>query len=216
MSTAIDSITGNDCDENALVSQVLAGDRQAFERLYHKHYDQIYGIVCRFRLSGDDTDDLVQMTFVKAFEALDRFRGDAAFSTWLTQIALNFCRSHCRVQTRRGKWVVEAEDLDEPFHHGINSVAYEDPQKNMQIQARQDVVRRCIKRLPRLYQKAMWLKYVQDQSYEAIIKELQVSEGTAKTWLFRGRNQVAQELKKRRYQSVLKGQDDLLAPFFGY
>ena len=83
-------------EEDALISRAREGDGHAFGLLYEKHRAQVRNVVCGRVWDSDDRDDLVQMTFVRAYQALPRFRGQSLFSTRLHRIALNLCTSHTR------------------------------------------------------------------------------------------------------------------------
>ena len=78
-------------EEQALIMSARAGDGMAFERLYKKNVARVYAVVASRTQNRDDIDDLVQVVFIRAYESLQKFRGDAAFSTWVTRIAMNVC-----------------------------------------------------------------------------------------------------------------------------
>ncbi len=92
-------------NERDLVDRVRRGDRGAEYALYHRHAARIHSLV--FRLCGDPelTNDLTQDAFVRAFERLDLFRGDASFGTWLHRIAVNLTLNAKRSEQRRSRWL---------------------------------------------------------------------------------------------------------------
>jgi len=187
-------------EDNTLIQNSLSGDRQAFEKLYQKYRNQIYGTLVQ-RLSDRDTvDDLMQNTFLRAYRSLHTFKGNAAFSTWLTQIALNVYRSHLRSQQVRQNWVSQTED-PETVPTVIRDLKTSDsPDQIVQNRERTELVRQSIQNLPERYRKAMWLRYVKDWSYEEITHALQVPLGTVKTWLCRARRQLKSDFRKRGLQ----------------
>jgi RNA polymerase sigma-70 factor, ECF subfamily len=84
-------------DANAeLVQRAIAGERRAFDELYHAHAAGVYRLLTRLVGTGADRDDLVQQAFLEAFRSLPKFRGDAAFATWLHRIAVNVAYQHLR------------------------------------------------------------------------------------------------------------------------
>lgn len=88
--------------DEALVEQTLASHKEAFSELYERHRERVLRIAFRFAGNRADALDLCQEVFVKAFEALPTFRGQARFTTWLTRVAANTCVDHCRhAQVRR-------------------------------------------------------------------------------------------------------------------
>ncbi|MSS70194.1 MAG: sigma-70 family RNA polymerase sigma factor [Candidatus Latescibacteria bacterium] len=179
-------------EDRDLIRRALAGDQRAFEALYRAHRPRVYAIVVR--RDRDEAEDLVQMTFVRAFQALKGFRGDAAFSTWLTQIALNVCASHLRTQQVRQ--VYEAAIVESLHPVERTCPHHESPEEAVFGRWRQERVRRGIQTLPPRYQEAVYLRYVQDRSYGEITRTLRVPMGTVKTWLCRARRQLKGEFRK--------------------
>jgi RNA polymerase sigma-70 factor (ECF subfamily) len=155
------------------------------------------------RVSDRDlTEDLVQTTFLRAFRSLNTYRGDAAFSTWLTQIALNVFKSHLRAQRVRQTWVHETEDPERATGIDREPAPCENPEQVMQQKERRKLVIQGIRSLPARYRKAVWLRYIKDWSYEEITQALQVPMGTVKTRLCRGRRQLKGEFRKLGLQAV--------------
>ena len=182
--------------DQTLIRASLSGDRRAFETLYHKYQSQIYGTLAQ-RISDRDTiDDLMQDTFFRAYRSLHTFKGQAAFSTWLTQIALNVYRSHLRSQQVRQNWVRQTED-PEVVHNVLRDlIPGALPDQIVEKRERIQLVHKSIQNLPERYRKAMWLRYVMDWSYEEITQALRVPLGTVKTWLCRARRQLKSEFRK--------------------
>lgn len=182
-------------DQN-LIRASLSGDRRAFEKLYHKYQNQIYGTLAQ-RISDRDTvDDLMQDTFFRAYRSLHTFKGQAAFSTWLTQIALNVYRSHLRSQQVRQNWVYQTEDPEVVRNVIRDIIPGTLPDQIVEKRERIQLVHKSIQNLPERYRKAMWLRYVMDWSYEEITQALRVPLGTVKTWLCRARRQLKSEFRK--------------------
>jgi len=92
-----------DSMEKALVDKSIRGDVEAFETLIRSHQKKVYNIALRMTKNPDDAQELSQDTFVRAFTAVRKFRGDSSFSTWLYRIAMNVCTDFLR---KRGKAVV--------------------------------------------------------------------------------------------------------------
>ena len=182
--------------DGVLIQKSLAGDRKAFEKLYHQHRNQVYGILAQRLRDRDTLDDLVQNTFMRAFRSLHTFKGDALFSTWLTQIALNVYRSHLRSVQSRQNWIQTSEDPESLGGVMCDRDQMDDPIRFVQDKERAELVRQSIDKLPERYRKAMWYRYVLDWSYEEITQALQVPLGTVKTWLCRARRQLKGEFRK--------------------
>lgn len=86
--------------DRALVRRVQDGERGAFDILVTKYHHRILGLIKRRIHNPVDAPDVAQETYLKAYRAINRFRGDCAFYTWLYQIAVNACRHHTRSVTR--------------------------------------------------------------------------------------------------------------------
>lgn len=76
-------------DDQQLVRDAQAGDHAAFEELVRRHADRLYAVVRRLVDSAHDADDVTQEAFLRAWRGIGRFKGDAAFSTWLYRIGVN-------------------------------------------------------------------------------------------------------------------------------
>jgi RNA polymerase sigma-70 factor (ECF subfamily) len=174
--------------EKQLVQNAKSGDLEAFDMLYRAHQPRIYHTVLS-RAHPDDVDDLVQVTFLRAFECMALFRGESAFSTWLTRIALNVCNTQWRTRS-----IQQARHVSVDMTEAVADV--ETPDVGMQRAEFEALVRDVIGHMPEKYCRAIWLHYVLDHSYEDITKILVVPVGTVKTWLNRGRQELKQRLKR--------------------
>lgn len=101
-----------EAEESALVSAATAGDRRAFAALYQRHLDSVYARLTRVIGPAPERDDLVQQIFLDLYRALPRFRGEAAFSTFLHRIVLNVACEHLE-RRRRGRGRNEPLDARE-------------------------------------------------------------------------------------------------------
>lgn len=189
-------------EDRVLIRRVLGGDPSAFDTLYKTHHPRVYATIARRVSDRDLIEDLVQTTFLRAFCSLKTYRGDAAFSTWLTQIALNAFKSHLRAQRVRQTWVHQTEDPELATGIDREPAPCENPEQAMQQKERRKLVIQGIRCLPARYRKAVWLRYIRDRSYEEITQVLQVPTGTVKTWLCRGRRQLKGEFRKLGLQAV--------------
>lgn len=95
-----------------LARRAANGDRGAFDDLYRRHVDAVYRLLTRLVGPDPEREDLVQRAFLEVFRALPRFRGDAAFSTWLYRVVANVAYEHLRSRRRRPTTPVAPEDLD--------------------------------------------------------------------------------------------------------
>ena len=184
-------------NEQYLVRRAIDGDAAAFGVLYRACHEQIYATMVRRTSDPETAQDLVQTAFLKAYGALGSYRGEAAFATWLTQIAMNVHKSHFRKQQVRRRWIKVTDDPAALADAARMPVAGENPEVSVERNQQRELVRKSIRALPARYRKVVWMRYVRDWSYEEITLALQIPMGTVKTWLNRGRYQLKGEFKKR-------------------
>lgn len=175
--------------DQALIHQAQAGNKVAFNTLYQMHQARVRTLVAKYAQDTDDLEDLQQTVFVKAFLGIKRFRGDAAFTTWLTRIAINVGTTHLRSLRTQRNGQSKLEQLPER--------PPENTPEDMTLKREQlRLVKRGIQSLPKPQRRAVWLRYMKDFSYQEIVQELNVPLGTVKIWLHRGKHQLRHELEK--------------------
>ena len=184
-------------NERQLVRRAVEGDAAAFGVLYRAFHEQIYATMVRRTSDPETAQDLVQTAFLKAYSALGSYRGEAAFATWLTQIALNVHKSHFRKQQVRRRWIMVTDDPAALADAMRVPVAGENPEVSVERIQQRELVRKSIRALPARYREVVWMRYVRDWSYEEITGALQIPMGTVKTWLNRGRYQLKGEFRRR-------------------
>ena len=150
-----------------------AGDRSAFDRLVERHQREIYRLCFRYVNNHEDASDLAQDSFVKAYKAIGRFRGDSAFSTWLYRIAVNTCLNF------RAARRVAQEELSETLADPGTPVV-----QRMQERERSQQVRDAVSRLPEKQRATLILKIYHDLTHEEVAGILGSSVGTVKANLF--------------------------------
>jgi len=114
MEAAIIQIPDPSSASGGLVARARGGDFSAYERLYHQHVGRIHGLCMRMTANRGEAEDMTQQTFIRAWEKLDTFRGEAGFGAWLRKIAVNFVLSERRSGRRRYEHTVEDIQVVEP------------------------------------------------------------------------------------------------------
>ncbi|HYG23131.1 MAG TPA: RNA polymerase sigma factor [Verrucomicrobiae bacterium] len=113
-----------DDEQRAVILRCRQGDHSAFGSLVQMHQRMIHAVTYRMTGSMADAEDLAQETFIQAFQRLESFRGDAAFSSWLYRIAMNLCLNWHKRESRRNRlheqWEIpenpaESRDVAEPW-----------------------------------------------------------------------------------------------------
>ena len=185
-----------------LIRDAVDGSDAAYRKLYETYHSNVVAVVRRRVSDPDVVEDLIQQSFIRAFNALPTFRGDSAFGTWITRIAINVCLSHKRSERVRQNWVTLLEDVEYAKAAMSEATREESPEAYVQNRERRELVLQGIDRLPERYRKAIWLRYVKDLSYEEIVQTLEVPMGTVKTWLNRARRQLGREFMRLGLQAA--------------
>ena len=160
--------------ENADVALAAAGDAHAFERLYRTHVTRVHGLARRM-LSDGDADEATQDVFVRAWEKLGTFRGEAAFGTWLHRLAVNVLLARRSAQgTRRARELPDEAALD------LAAVRRQSPELRMDFE-------QAIARLPDGARQVFVLHDIEGYRHEEIAGMLGVAAGTSKSQLHRAR-----------------------------
>ena len=180
----------------AVIDRAIAGDDVAFQVLFRRHRDRVRALVHRCARNADEAEDLVQMVFIKAFLGLAGFRGNAAFTTWLTRIAMNECTNYLRSLKKRKIWLSEVEDAVPALRARWLPAPDQDPETALVRKERREIVARSIRTLPERHREAVCLHYLMERSYDEIVEQLQVPAGTLKVWLYRGRHGLKREVER--------------------
>jgi RNA polymerase sigma-70 factor (ECF subfamily) len=173
--------------ERALVDRARGGDVDAFEQLYRVHAGRVYALC--LRLAGEQTAarELVQDTFIHAWKALPRFRGDSSLTTWLHRIAVNALLERQRGDRRRWARVALAEDDDELEPLDAGSVAPADVGAAIDLE-------RAIASLPPGVRRAFVLHAVEGYTHEEIAGMTGLAAGTLRAQLHRARQLLIRAL----------------------
>lgn len=172
------------------VGALLSGDEAAFEQLVREESGRLYRVI--HRMVGDtfETENLVQETFLQAFERLSTFRRESKFTTWLYAIGINLARASLRKSRRYVPLDEEAVDRMQPtFSGGSYSDPVEDwdPQRYAEKAERTRFVREAIDRLPTDYRTVILLRDIEEIDTDDVASMLDISNGAVRVRLHRAR-----------------------------
>jgi RNA polymerase sigma-70 factor, ECF subfamily len=186
--------------EDQFLERLKRHDAAAFEQLVAERTGDIYGLL--FRLTGDaeEARDLAQETFLRAFQAIEKFRGDADLKTWLYRIAINQARNRWRWWRRRRRDVTVSLDATTGEREQTVAVHLEDanasdPEQETLARERQSQLREALQELRGAYREAVVLRDIEGLTYEEIAGTLQINIGTVKSRLARGRLELRRKLE---------------------
>ncbi|WP_420844182.1 RNA polymerase sigma factor RpoE [Marinobacter fuscus] len=176
-----------------LVRKVRNGDRAAFDLLVVKYQSRVASIISRYVYDSQEVMDLAQETFVKAYRAIDRFRGDSAFYTWLYRIAVNTAKNFLEARGRRPQGSADVADA-ENFDDGRRLRDPASPERLLQREQLQRALAEAIALLPEELRSAFLLREYDGLSYEDIARILECPIGTVRSRIFRARDAVDRHL----------------------
>ena len=161
-------------DEKLLLEQLTDQKTQhkAFETVVRQYSEQLYWQIRRFVLSHDDADDVLQNTFVKAWQGIGSFHGDSKLSTWLSRIAINESLDFLR----RQKNIVTLSTDDEGL--GIANTLLAD--EYFDGDETEALLQEAIAQLPEVQRTVFLLRYYDNMKYSDISRTLGTSEGALK------------------------------------
>lgn len=171
--------------ENVLLAACRTGDVEAFESLYVQNQKRVFSIALNF-FGGDETvaKDITQQVFLKIFNRIKEFRGDAQFTTWLYRITVNACLDEQR-KTKRF--------FSLTGFFGLSSNRRGQDEKVFQREIG-DEVQKAVSELKPKFRLPILLKYVENLSYEEIANVLDCAPGTIASRLNRGHKMLARKL----------------------
>jgi RNA polymerase sigma-70 factor (ECF subfamily) len=171
-------------NEAELVRRAQKGDKHAFAALVREHQRFVYNLALRSLGDAHEAEDVAQEAFVRAWQALPKFRGDARFQTWLYRIVINLCFNRMPRLRRELGALNEEQALEVP------SESFADPEAGMMQAERREFLQRQIEALPESYRLLVTLRFQQELSYEEIASIVNLPLGTVKVGIFRARQRL--------------------------
>ncbi len=181
------NFTENAKNDFHLVVRAREGDQRAYADLMHRYKDSIYYMVLKMVNNKEDAMDLTVETFAKAFEKLDKYQPDFAFSTWLFRVATNNCIDFIRkkkLNTLSIHQMTDDEGDEKPFQIKADVL---NPEETSIKKQQTEELKLLIESLPARYRNLITLRYFDELSYEEIAEQLDLPLGTVKAQLFRAR-----------------------------
>ena len=181
-----------------LVSRAKDGDQKAYAELMQRYKDSMYFMALKMVNNKDDAMDLTVETFGKAFENLEKYKPDFAFSTWLFRIATNNCIDFIRKKKLNvvSLHTLSEDDGDEKHMQVPADVL--NPEESSIKKQESEKLKNIVEQLPVRYRKLIILRYYDEQSYEEIAQQLDIPLGTVKAQLFRARDLMANIINRKK------------------
>lgn len=182
------NFSANAKNDFLLVIKAKDGDQKAYAELMQRYKDSIHFMALKMVNNKDDAMDLTVDTFGKAFENIENYKPNFAFSTWLFRIATNNCIDFIR--KKRLKMVSiqklsEEESNDKQFDIVSDTL---NPEQNAIKKQETEKLKNIVEQLPQRYRILITLRYYDEQSYEEIAQQMDLPLGTVKAQLFRAKD----------------------------
>ena len=181
---------GDDADEDALVRAAQRGDGDAFAALVRRHKSRVFGIAARFARGAHDLEDLAQEIFVRVFQKLNGFRGDAPFEHWVSRLAVRRCYDHLR----RTKSALS----ESPLEAVEFNVRDESVERESEARSAHEVVSRAMAELPADMRLLLTLLELDDHSVREVASLTGWSEANVKTRGTRARARLKEILEAQQ------------------
>lgn len=183
-------------EDQELVDLAQTGDVHAFELLMQRYKSRLARYLSRYMHDPDDTEDVVQETFIKAYLGINNFRGEAAFSTWIFRIGINNAQRSLAKRKRQGQRFSDAggEDPDDRILTEAEA-DFDTPEAKLETKEFLDLLDATLAGLPEEQRISFELRELEGLTYEEIAWEMQCPVGTVRSRIHRARDTLAAALK---------------------
>jgi len=185
--------------DDELVTRTKAGDVAAFDQLVVRYSPRLYGLVYNMTSNHEDTNDLLQDVFAKAFRAIGGFRQQSAFYTWIHSIAMNMTINFLKKRNRRRG--ISLDDVDSHIENDPDFIALtstDDPLRETNLAELQKKLNESLQKLSHDHRAVVTMFDIQGLPHSEIAKILGISEGTVRSRLFYAHRQLQSYLEEFR------------------
>ena len=190
-------------EDQALVSRAQAGDAAAFDDLVVKYSPRLYGLIYNMTSNHEDTNDMLQDVFAKAYRAIKGFRGKSSFYTWIHTIAVNMTLNFLKKRGRR--YNLSLDDIDASIQNDkefIELTSTTSPVREADLGELQRRLNEAMMKLSDEHRAVVTMFHIQGMPHAEISKILGVSEGTVRSRLFYANRQLQTYLDEFRKNPV--------------
>jgi len=180
-----------------IVKEVQSGNVAAFDKLILKYRERLFGVIYNLTANREDTADLTQDAFIKAFQSINRFQGNCSFFTWLYKIAVNTTLSHLRKNRLRSFFSLEKIQED-----GANAEILEQltdkrgADRDTYLRELQEKLNEALQKLSIPHRTVITLFEIDDLSHAEIAEVMGCSEGTVRSRLHYAKQFLQGEMGK--------------------
>jgi len=178
-------------EDEALVRRTQKGDNAAFDVLVGRYKERLYATVYHMTSNHEDANDLVQDTFIKAYENLRGFRGQSSFYTWVYRIAVNRTINFIKRRKNRGQYSLD--DLDSSIQTDpdlVELMSHVTPRREVALTELQQKLNEALQQLSEPHRAVVVMHDIQGMTHADIARVMKCSEGTVRSRLFYARQQL--------------------------
>ena len=190
-------------EDQRLVARTQQGDAGAFDELVVKYTPRLYGLVYNMTSNHEDTNDLLQDIFAKAYKAIRGFRGKSSFYTWIHSISVNMTLNFLKKRGRR--FQLSLDDVDASIQNDkefMEATATSSPVREADLSELQRRLNEAMMKLSDDHRAVVTMFHIQGMPHAEISKILRVSEGTVRSRLFYANRQLQNYLDEFRKNPV--------------
>ena len=173
-----------------LARMAQQGDQDAFAELVHRYERQIFSMAYRLAGDYDEAADLAQEAFLRIYRMLDRYDSQKKFFSWMYRVAQNSCLN---ALSKRPSNVIPVERAEE-YMAPVDGASGAEPEQNYLNRELRQNIDQAIAELPEKYRDVIYLRYIEDLSYQQIAEATGLPVSTIETRLFRGKKQLQKNL----------------------
>jgi RNA polymerase sigma-70 factor (ECF subfamily) len=178
-------------DESELITELQAGSEAAFDWLVTHYHTGVYNLVYGILSDSADAADVTQEVFLRAFRGIRDFRRGSSLKTWLYRISVRQALNHRRWCWRHHRQQISIDAEEEGKHAAMDLKDCEaNPFERFETQEMQTKVRAALAQVPEIFRGAVILRDLEDLSYEEVAEVMEVSVGTVKSRILRGRRML--------------------------
>jgi len=177
--------------DDELIARAQAGDAAAFDELVVKYSPRLYGLVYNMTSNHEDTNDLMQDIWSKAYRSIAGFRGKSSFYTWIHSIGVNMTINFLKKRGRR--FHMSLDDIDSNIQHDkefIELTATSNPVREADLGELQKRLNEAMQKLSEDHRAVVTMFDIQGMPHAEIAKILGISEGTVRSRLFYAHRQL--------------------------
>ena len=184
------NIVKEDLPDEVVINEVKKGNIELFRIIIKRYNQRLYRTAIAFNIDDDGCDDVLQQTYIHAYEKLHQFKGDAKFSTWLTKILINECLMMKRINRSKNRGKESLENVTSSF------AEHQTPEDSFMQNELKNILENAIKVLPEKYKHVFILREVEGLSVKETADILDISETNVKIRTHRGKSLLQKKISE--------------------